>query len=120
MSLKFLLDENVRIELYRFLNSEGLDVQYAPKSTKDSKIALISKQEKSILVTNDEDFTECGTDDVFSIVWLRISQNEPKTLISSFVKLSKEFKNFKGKLVILIPNDWNVVNLWIDVQTEQD
>lgn len=119
MSLKFLLDENVRIELYRFLNSEGLDVQYAPKSTNDSKIALISKQEKRILVTNDEDFTECWIDDVFSIVWLRIPQNEPKTLISSFDKLLKEFKGFEKKLVILIPNDWDVVNLWIDVLTDQ-
>lgn len=119
MSLKFLLDENVRIELYRYLNSEGFDVQYAPKSTKDSKIALISKQEKRILVTNDADFIEYEIDDIFSIVWLRIPQNEPKTLIFSFAKLLKEFKDFKGKLVILIPNDWSVVNLWVDVLTEQ-
>ena len=55
-NLKFLVDENVRTELSRFLRIQGFDFKLAPKGASDKQLALISKTEKRILVTNDEDF----------------------------------------------------------------
>lgn len=102
----FLLDENVRIELSRYLKTEGFYVKFMPKSTPDSKLADLSKRDKLIIVTNDEDFTDYPEGKVFCVIWLRILQSDPQTLISSFVKLLSEFTSFEGKLIVLEPNKW--------------
>ena|SRR3989338_9894599 len=103
---KFLLDENVRIDLYKFLQSNGFDIKAAPKGTSDSSLASLSKTEKRILVTNDEDFAEYSNDSLFSVIWLKIPQNDPESLISSFTKLLKEFSKFSSRLVVLEAENW--------------
>ena len=55
--IRFLLDENVRIELVRFLKSNNIAIKQLPKGTSDKALAAFSKQENMILVTNDEDFS---------------------------------------------------------------
>lgn len=110
-TLKFLLDENVRIELFRYLKAKSFTVKLLPKSTSDSKLANLSKVERFIIVTNDEDFTDYSKNEIFSIIWLRVPQSDPQTLISSFEKLIKECKNFAGKLITLIPDDWDESSL---------
>lgn len=105
-NLKFILDENVRVELSQFLKSKGCNTKLALQSTRDSTIASISRKEKRILVTNDEDFSTYAKDEIFSVVWLRIPQNNPQALVSSFEKLLDELKNFKGKLVVLNVGRW--------------
>ncbi len=115
LTQKFLLDENVRIELLRHLKVKGYDVKFMPKSTPDSRLANLSKREKLIIVTNDEDFTDYSKDKVFCVVWLRIPQSDPQTLISSFVKLLSEFTSFEGKLIVLEPNNWEDFPLTEDV-----
>lgn len=72
----------------------------------DSQHALISKKQSRIFVTYDEDFTHYTADEIFSVVWLRIDQSDKHTLISSFEKLVKESKTFKGRLIILNAKDW--------------
>lgn len=104
--LKFLLDENVKRKLYQFLKSNAFDVKLAPGGSTDAGIARISKKEKRILVTNDEDFIYYSPDKVFAVIWLRIPQAETKTLIDSFVKLLHELENFSGKLITLNSNEW--------------
>lgn len=103
---KFLLDENVRIDLYKFLQSSGFDIKAGPKGAPDSHLASLSKTEKRIFVTNDEDFAQYTNDKIFSVVWLKIPQNNPKSLITSFTKLIKEFNKFYGRLVILKAEKW--------------
>lgn len=103
---KFLLDENVRLDLYKFLTSQGFDVKLAPKTGKDSVLASISKKDSLIIVTNDSDFQYFTKQQVFSVVLLNIPQHEGKILISSFVKLLSEFDNFPGRIVVLKPNSW--------------
>ena len=103
---KFLLDENVRIDLYKFLQSNGFDIKVAPKGASDSFLASLSKTEKRILITNDEDFADYSDDKIFSVVWLKIPQNNPKSLISSFTKLVNEFNKFSGRLVVLEAENW--------------
>ncbi|HCA67351.1 MAG TPA: hypothetical protein DEP11_03815 [Candidatus Jacksonbacteria bacterium] len=46
---KFLLDENVRHELYQFLNEKGVDVVKVPKGIKNGKVAQLSLKEERIL-----------------------------------------------------------------------
>lgn len=105
-TLEFLLDENVRIELFRYLKTKEFNVKSMPKSTLDSKLAILSKREKLIIVTNDDDFADYSRGEVFGVVWLRIPQSDPETLISSFVKLLSECTSFNDKLIVLEPNKW--------------
>ncbi len=110
-----MLDENVRIELFHFLKRENYDVKLTPKGTTDIDVALLSKKEKRILVTNDSDFTnlELYTSyDLFAVIWLRISQSESDQLPVSLQKLLKEYKKeFAGKLFILLRDSWEVHDL---------
>ena len=103
---KFLLDENVRVELAGFLKQKRFDVKLAAKSVPDIHNASISKKQRRILVTNDEDFTHYTSDEIFSVVWLRISQSDSHSLIASFEKLLNELKNFKGKVIVLTAKGW--------------
>ncbi len=103
---KFLLDENVNQKLYTFLKKGGFDVKISPKAASDRELALISKKEKRILVTNDEDFIYYSDKEIFSIVWLRIVQGDVKMLVSSFEMLLNGLKNFSGRLVILEAETW--------------
>lgn len=106
-SHKFLLDENVRQDLHKFLIFQGFDVKLTPKGSKDSVLASISKKESRIIITNDTDFQYFTNEQVFSVVLLNyIPQNEGKVLIKSFTKLLSEFNNFPGRMVELKPNSW--------------
>ena len=53
---KFLLDENVKAVLLKYLKSAGFEAKIIPKSIKDSEVAKISITEQRILITNDHDF----------------------------------------------------------------
>lgn len=116
---KFLIDENVRIELLRFLKKEGYDVKSPTKRVADTKIALTSKREKRILVTNDSDFTDpelYSQDEIFAVVWLQIPQSESSKLNVSFQRLLSEYKgNYKGKLFLLKEDSWEEYSLGITV-----
>lgn len=113
--LKFLLDENVKKALFKFLVSKNFDVKISPKSTRDSLLAKISKQEDRILITNDSDFQWYDKKQIHSVVLLNIPQNDSKSLISSFEKLLKEFNNFPGRIVILEVNKWQDFSLWEEI-----
>ena len=110
-SHKFLLDENVRIELSKLLISEGFDVKLAPKSSADKTLASISLKEGRILVTNDGDFSRYSSDKVFSVVLLKIPQKSVEDLKSSFANLLIGLREFKNQLVILETGRWRSVKL---------
>ena len=101
--LKFLLDENVKKELLQFLKEQGLDVIFKPKGVSNGKLAEYSKSEQRVLITNDGDFVGFNKEEIFAVVWLRIPQDKPKTLLDLFSRLLKKNKTeeFKGKLIIL-------------------
>ena len=106
--LKFLLDENVKKVLLNFLESEGYDANFKPKGISNGRLALLSKSEERVFVTNDEDFTDSlrfPKDKIFSIVWLRIPQDKPKALLESFSVLLKDkskVEDFEGFLIELM------------------
>lgn len=119
-NLKFLLDENVRIELSRFLKSQGFDYKLAAKGATDKQLASISKAEKRILVTNDEDFQWYTKDQIHCAIWLWIPQNDPESLITSFKKLIKGCKDFSGNIITLTPKDWNSTSLYEETTVEKE
>ena len=103
--LKFLLDENVKKELLQFLKKD-FDAIFRPKSLSNGELAELSKSEQRVFVTNDWDFTDkfsYNKETIFSIVWLRIPQNKPESLLKEFSKLIDEnsSENFEGKLITL-------------------
>ena len=106
-TFKFILDENVRRGLYEYLKQKGINVKLAAKATFDQTLLKISKQEKRILVTNDEDFSESTKDEAFAIIWLRIPQNNEQALLKSFDKLLKEIKTFESRLIVLYETKWD-------------
>ena len=112
--LKFLLDENVKKELLKFLKSKGYDVSFKPKGLSNGKLAEFSKSGKRVLVTNDFDFTEPFSfpkEKLFSVVWLTIPQDKPEVLLKSFSKLIKEKtkpEDFEGLLITLKESDFEI------------
>ena len=60
---------------------------------------------------SDEDFSEYPKSRVFSVVWLRIPQNDPQSLLRMFNQLIKECNDFNGKLIVLEKNIWKDVPL---------
>lgn len=105
-NLKFLLDENVKAILTKSLGKQGFDFKLAPKGATDKQLALISKSEKRILVTNDSDFQWYDKNQIYSVILLSIPQNDSLSLVSSFEKLLGEFNNFEGSIILLEVNKW--------------
>ena len=101
--VRFLLDENVNKRLEKFLVSKGFDV-VSPKGLSNGKLAEFSKLDKRILVTNDDDFADpelYPKDKIFSVVWLKIPQEEPEALLEAFSRLLEEREGFNGYLIVL-------------------
>ena|SRR3989344_4505149 len=105
---KFLLDENVKLTLFKLLTEARFDVRLVSKSSSDTKVALVSKTENRALVTNDEDFIYYTGSRVYSVIWLKIPQQDTGALLKSFTKMLKSIKDFSGKLVILKEDDWDI------------
>jgi len=114
-ALKFLLDENVRIELSSFLKSKGFDVSLVSKGSTDREVASLSKREGRALVTNDADFATSGMyseEKLFALVWLRVAQADGEGLLNSFELFLTEFKEkLKGKVLVLKKGSWEVFSL---------
>lgn len=98
--LKFLVDENVRVELSEFFKTSGVDFELVSKGATDKEIASLSKSKRLILVTNDNDFFYYKKTKIFAVVLLKLPQNNAELLISSFSKLFLKEK-FAGKLIVL-------------------
>lgn len=109
---KFLLDENVKAALAKSLGKHSYGLKLAPKGTTDKQLALISKSEKRILITNDSDFQWYDKNQIYSVILLNIPQNDSKALISSFEKLLREFNNFGGRIILLETAKWQDFPLW--------
>ena len=113
--LRFLLDENVDKELFKFLKKQEYDITLAPKGFTNGELAKISKSEQRILVTNDKHFTNSSVfpkEKIFSIIWLRIPQDKTELLIKSFSSMLKEkskIKDFQWNLITLESNKFESV-----------
>jgi len=116
--LKFLVDENVRSELFVFLRAQSVNFKSVPKGLTDREVSVLSQIEERVLITNDYDFADYSKSKIYAVVLLRLPQNNSQLLISSFSKLLIGLQTFKGKLIILKENQWKKYNLGENSETE--
>ena len=103
-SPKFLLDENIPKAVKNFLESKGFSVRYADKGIANGKLASLSKETKSVLVSRDSDFLNrllFPPKDFSGIMVFVIHPPRPKKLVLALSSLLSEVKSFKGKLFIV-------------------
>ena len=110
-AIRFLLDENVRAELKKFLRSREFDLKLAVKGSSDQVLARLSKKEQRVLVTNDADFAMMAVSKVFGVIWLRLPQNNPAMLMAGFETVLVECKGFRGRIIILEASGWSSLPL---------
>jgi predicted nuclease of predicted toxin-antitoxin system len=103
-TLKFLLDENVRVEVKEFLESKGLSAEYASKGISNGKLASLAKEKGLVLLTRDSDFinTVLFPPKQFSgMVVFRIHPPTAEKLIKGLKFLLSKVKEFKGKVFVV-------------------
>lgn len=101
----FLVDENVRSEVAKFLTSLG-DVKRVPRSASDKAVAKIAEADWRILVTHDKDFANSlayPPQRYAGIVILRIHPPAPDVIINALSNLFSKYNEevLDGRLVIL-------------------
>ena len=109
---RFLLDENIRTEVEKFLKSKGFPAEYLPKGTMNREVALLAKEKKSVLLTRDSDFSNTvlfPPKEFFGIVVFRIHPPTAKKLVEALSSLLREVKEFKGKLFIVGEEGFEVI-----------
>jgi len=108
---RFLLDENVRVELDAFLTREGLTLRRLPKGAPDRSLCAVSREERLVIVTSDEDFASLPAGKVHAVVLLRIPQRDAGALLAAFGRLVAECRKWKGHLIVLEVSRWKAVRL---------
>ena len=111
--MRFLIDENIRIEVIEFLTKEGHDVKSVPKGYKNGQIAILAKEEKRILLTHDKHFADIFTyppKEFFGIIRIRIHPPTAENIISALSRLLKKLsdKDLLGRLLVLEKDDFRI------------
>ena len=111
-SPKFLLDENIRIGVKKFLENKRFIVEYVPKGSTDSEVLSLAKEKKSVLVTHDTDFANSflyPPNEFSGIVVIRIYPPTLDKILPSLERFLSEVKEFKGRLFLLEVEGFKVV-----------
>jgi len=111
-SPKFLLDENVRIEVKTLLESKGLSAEYASKGINNSKLAALAKKENLVLLSRDSGFLNTSIfppKEYAGIVVFMIHPPTAEKLANALSSLLAEVKEFKGKLFVVEEDGFEVV-----------
>ena len=111
-SLKFLLDENVPIEVKEFLESKGFSAEYAAKGINNGRLAAVAKAKKLVLLSRDRDFLKISLfppKEYFGIAVFQIHPPKAEKLVSALSSLLAEVKEFKSKLFIVGEEGFEVV-----------
>lgn len=86
LSSKFLLDENVPMEVREFLNSKGFSAEYVPKGIVNSEGASLAREEKCALLTRDTDFLNSDMfppNEFYGMVVFLIHPPKPERLVKA-------------------------------------
>lgn len=112
--MKFLVDENIRLEVAEFLIKEGHDVKRAVHGIRNGEVIRTALNDNRILVTSDLHFSNilmyppqkyCG------IIRFKIHPPSAAKEIEALKKLLLRFSSpseFDKKLVVLEENDFRV------------
>ncbi len=99
-SPRFLLDENIRVEVKQFLEAKRYSAEYASKGIKNSKLASLAKERRLTLLTRDRDFlnSDMFPPKVFSgILGFLIHPPTADKLVKALYMLLAESEEFEGK-----------------------
>jgi hypothetical protein len=96
----------VRAELDAYPREEGFEVKRLSKGAPDQSLAAVSREERLVIVTNDEDFSVMPSAKVFSVVLLRLPQRDVDALHGTFDPLLAECKDWKECLILLDRIRW--------------
>lgn len=108
---KFLLDENVSRTLLRYLQAAGYNTTEINRGATDQVVAQQSLSEQRILITNDSDFTSYRGEQVYAVIWLRITQSNKQAALTACEDLLKDFPDCRGHLIILGGESWQILSL---------
>ena len=103
--MQFLVDENIRREVFEHLASMG-DSTYVPRGASDTSVAHIAQTERRILITHDKDFINALTyppQQYYGIIILRIHPPQPTVINDALSHLfhHHDEKVVQGHLIIL-------------------
>lgn len=105
--MDFVIDENIPAELIPWLKRKGHNTFPVPKGFSDEEVALLAKERKAILLTQDRHFTNSlrfPPQDFSGIIRIKIHPSYIEDITLSLEKLFEIFnkiEDFKGKLIIL-------------------
>ncbi len=113
MALKLLIDENVRGQVFTFLQDAGYDLKKLPAGVSDSEIAKCAAEEGRVIVTHDLDFSNISVyppQYYAGIVVLRISPPLANTILTALSNLFRTLKpeEFDKRLIILEPDGFRI------------
>ena len=110
---KFMLDENIPKLLKRFLESRGHSAEYAPKGTKNSKLASLALEKRRVLVSRDDDFLNpvlFPPRQFPGIIVFTIHPPKTEKLIRGMELLLSEVNEFKGRLIVVSEVGFEIVD----------
>ena len=108
---KFLLDENIRIEIKEFLKSKGFSAEYAAKGVSNGRLASLAKDKSLVLVSRDSDFLNKSAFPPKEFSGMIVFVIHPPTvekLVRALSSLLSKVKEFKGKLFTVDEDEFEV------------
>ncbi len=108
--MKFLVDENIPMELIEELKNSGYDilrVDNFKKGLKDQNVLELAFKERRILITFDKDFGELAVKQkkkVTGVILLRIKPQSIQFLKERILLLFKQIRELEGKFIVLEEN----------------
>lgn len=101
---RFLLDENIRVEVKEFLDSKGLSSAYASKGIRNGMLGSMAKEKRLVLLTRDRDFLNkhlFPPKEFSGIIVLRVHPPTAEKLIAALSPIIVEVKDFRGRLFVV-------------------
>jgi len=103
---RFLVDEDLDIDIVHFLRSQDQDVAQVPKGIKNGAVYQLALKTRRLLLSRDKDFTDARlypTSKTKGIAVVRVHPATPALVIPLLKVLldSASPKRLKGKLILL-------------------
>jgi predicted nuclease of predicted toxin-antitoxin system len=111
--MRFLIDENVKLKLLRWLSESGHDAIRVPSGTRNGRVLALGIAESRILITHDHDFADryrYPPDQYAGIILIEIHPpvlSALKTALSKLLKTSPP-QGFSGRLIVLGDQGYHV------------
>jgi predicted nuclease of predicted toxin-antitoxin system len=111
--MKFLLDENLEHEVYHRLEDDGHDLLHVEisdrlaKGTSDDHLARLSREERWIVVTYDDDFRDDFSEDDYHAVLLLPDQTLPANEVADALHaISTYYQQDQLRGIMTVGRSW--------------